>query len=61
VESDSVRVTARKVVLAAGSRARVPPIPGLSETPYLTNETVFELTERPRRLSCWAAGRSAWS
>jgi pyruvate/2-oxoglutarate dehydrogenase complex dihydrolipoamide dehydrogenase (E3) component len=56
VESDSVRVTARKVVLAAGSRARIPPIPGLSDTPYLTNETVFELTERPRRLIVLGGG-----
>ncbi len=56
VESDSVRVTARKIVLAAGSTATIPPIPGLSATPYLTNETVFDLTERPERLIVLGGG-----
>ncbi|MEX2385351.1 MAG: FAD-dependent oxidoreductase, partial [Thermoanaerobaculia bacterium] len=39
-----------KAVVATGSRAARPPIPGLAEAGYLTNETVFNLTERPRRL-----------
>ena len=39
-----------RAAIATGSRPAVPPIPGLSDTPYLTNETVFELTERPDRL-----------
>jgi pyruvate/2-oxoglutarate dehydrogenase complex dihydrolipoamide dehydrogenase (E3) component len=39
-----------RAAVATGSRPAVPPIPGLSDTPYLTNETVFELTERPDRL-----------
>jgi pyruvate/2-oxoglutarate dehydrogenase complex dihydrolipoamide dehydrogenase (E3) component len=48
-EADAT-VRARRFVLATGSTAAVPPIPGLSETPYLTNETVFDLTERPEHL-----------
>jgi len=56
VESDSVSVAARKVVIAAGSRARVPPIPGLDGVRYLTNETVFGLAERPRRLLILGGG-----
>ncbi|MBL1981257.1 dihydrolipoamide dehydrogenase, partial [Klebsiella pneumoniae] len=28
----------------------IPPIPGIDAVPYLTNETVFELTRRPERL-----------
>ncbi len=50
VVADGQRVQARRFVVATGSTALVPPIPGLDEVPYLTNETVFELTERPRRL-----------
>jgi pyruvate/2-oxoglutarate dehydrogenase complex dihydrolipoamide dehydrogenase (E3) component len=50
LESDSVRVTARKIVVAAGSRPKVPPIPGLEEAGYLTNETVFDLKALPKTL-----------
>ncbi len=39
-----------KAVIATGSRAAVPPIPGLRETSFLTNENIFNLTELPRRL-----------
>lgn len=50
VESDSARVTARKIVIAAGSRPKVPPIPGLEETSYFTNETIFDLKALPKTL-----------
>ena len=43
-------VQARRFVVATGSSAMVPPVPGLEEVPYLTNETVFELTETPEHL-----------
>jgi pyruvate/2-oxoglutarate dehydrogenase complex dihydrolipoamide dehydrogenase (E3) component len=39
------RLTARTYVIATGSRPAVPPIPGLADVPYLTNETVFDLRE----------------
>jgi pyruvate/2-oxoglutarate dehydrogenase complex dihydrolipoamide dehydrogenase (E3) component len=39
------RLTARTFVIATGSRPTVPSIPGLSGTPYLTNETLFDLRE----------------
>ncbi len=42
--------TARRIVIATGSRAAVPPIPGLADVPYLTNETIFENTVLPRHL-----------
>jgi pyruvate/2-oxoglutarate dehydrogenase complex dihydrolipoamide dehydrogenase (E3) component len=51
-----VRVQARKIVIATGSRAAVPPVPGLQDTPYLTNETIFALTDRPRRLIVLGGG-----
>lgn len=56
VVSDSVRVRARKIVIATGSRAAVPKIPGLSETPFLTNETLFELDVLPSRLVILGGG-----
>jgi pyruvate/2-oxoglutarate dehydrogenase complex dihydrolipoamide dehydrogenase (E3) component/uncharacterized membrane protein YdjX (TVP38/TMEM64 family) len=40
----------KRAVIASGARAAVLPIPGLAEAGYLTNETVFNLTERPKRL-----------
>lgn len=56
VVGGDVRVKARKIVVATGSRAAIPPIPGLEAVPYLTNETVFELSERPRRLIVLGGG-----
>ena len=46
----------QKAILAMGARAAIPPIPGLAEVGYLTNETVFSLTELPRRLAILGAG-----
>lgn len=43
-------VRARRFVVAAGSSPAVPPIPGLAQVPYLTNETIFDLAERPAHL-----------
>ena len=40
----------RKALIATGARASVPPIPGLREAGFHTNETIFSLTELPRRL-----------
>ena len=45
-----------KAVIATGARASAPSIPGLKDVPYLTNETVFSLTELPRRLAIVGAG-----
>ncbi|HYE43883.1 MAG TPA: FAD-dependent oxidoreductase, partial [Caulobacteraceae bacterium] len=56
VESDSVRVHAGKVVIATGSRPRIPPIPGLDAVSFLTNETIFALTALPPRLLVLGAG-----
>ncbi|WDR06303.1 FAD-dependent oxidoreductase [Devosia rhodophyticola] len=43
-------VKARRFVVATGSRAVVPPVPGLRELEPMTNETVFDLTELPEHL-----------
>ncbi len=46
----------RKAVIATGSRARLPDIPGLAEAGFLTNETVFSLTALPPRLAVIGGG-----
>jgi pyruvate/2-oxoglutarate dehydrogenase complex dihydrolipoamide dehydrogenase (E3) component len=46
----------KKAVIATGTRPVHPPIPGLAEAGFLTNETVFSLTERPRRLAVIGGG-----
>lgn len=50
VEVAGATLRFRRAVVATGARAAVPPIPGLAEAGYLTNETVFSLTERPEAL-----------
>ncbi len=50
VEAGGTRIRARRFVVATGSRPLVPPIPGLDGVEFLTNETVFDLTERPDHL-----------
>ncbi len=41
IEANGEKFEARRFVIATGSRARVPPISGLADVPYLTNETLF--------------------
>lgn len=58
---DSVEVGGKtlrfsKAVIATGARPSDPGIPGLNEAGYLTNETVFSLTERPSRLAVFGGG-----
>lgn len=48
VNGDTVR--AKRFVLATGGKAAVPPIPGLAETNFYTNETIFTLREKPEHL-----------
>lgn len=56
VEAGGQRIAARRFVIATGSRAATPPIPGLDATPFLTNETVFGLTELPAHLAVIGGG-----
>src|SRR5258708_8201062 len=46
----------KRAVIATGARATDPPIPGLAEAGYLTNETVFNLTQCPPRLAVIGGG-----
>ena len=56
VEMNGRRLKFEKALIASGSRPAAPEIPGLAADDYLTNETVFELTELPRRLVCLGGG-----
>ena len=50
VQAGNYHIKARRFVIATGSSAMIPPIPGLNETPFLTNENIFNLTEQPEHL-----------
>jgi pyruvate/2-oxoglutarate dehydrogenase complex dihydrolipoamide dehydrogenase (E3) component len=50
VQAGDTTITARRFVVATGSHPFVPPIPGVADTPYLTNETIFALRTRPSHL-----------
>ena len=56
VEVDGRRLRFHRAVVATGARALVPPIEGIREAGYLTNETVFSLTERPEHLAVIGGG-----
>lgn len=56
VQAGSFEVRARRFVVATGSSAAVPPIPGLDQVPYLTNETVFDLDAIPEHLIVLGGG-----
>ena len=50
VEAGDTRIRARRFVVATGSQPVVPPLPGLDEVDYLTNETVFALGAAPAHM-----------
>lgn len=50
VEADGTRIRARRFVIATGSSPTAPPIPGLDQVPYLTNETLFDNRVLPEHL-----------
>jgi len=56
VEVDGRTLRFSKAVIATGSRPAVPAIPGLAEAGYQTNETVFSLADRPRRMAMIGGG-----
>ncbi len=50
LEAGAWRIRSKRIVLATGSRATVPPIPGLADAPYFTNETIFDNRVLPAHL-----------
>jgi pyruvate/2-oxoglutarate dehydrogenase complex dihydrolipoamide dehydrogenase (E3) component len=56
LDVDGRRITAKRVVVATGSRPAIPNMAGLDVVPYLTNESVFELADQPSHLIILGAG-----
>lgn len=56
VETLSFKIKAKHFIIATGSTPFLPPIEGLAETPYLTNESIFNLTELPPHLAVIGGG-----
>ena len=56
LEVDGKTLRFKKAVIATGTRPVHPSIEGISETGFLTNETIFSLTERPQRLAVIGGG-----
>lgn len=56
IGSDTTRTKARRIIIAAGSHAFIPPIDGLASTPFLTNETLFDIPEFPSHLLILGGG-----
>ncbi len=50
VQAGDTVIKARRFVIATGSSPLIPPIPGLNKVPHETNETIFDLRERPKHL-----------
>lgn len=49
-------ITTKSIIIAAGARPFVPPIPGLAEVGYLTSDNIWELQEQPKRLVVLGGG-----
>ena len=60
VQAGNTIIKARRFVIATGSSPFVPPIPGLENVDYFTNETIFDLRERPEHLLVIGGGPIGW-
>jgi pyruvate/2-oxoglutarate dehydrogenase complex dihydrolipoamide dehydrogenase (E3) component len=49
-------IAARRIVIATGSEPAIPPIPGIDQVPYFTNETIFDNQVLPEHLLIVGAG-----
>ncbi len=56
VEVNGKRLKFTKAVIATGARAAVPDVPGLQHVGFITNNTVFNMTQLPARLAVIGAG-----
>ncbi|MEO7974567.1 MAG: mercuric reductase, partial [Thermoanaerobaculia bacterium] len=56
VEVDGRVLRFARAVIATGGRAAIPTVPGLAEAGFRTNESIFNLTELPRRLAVVGGG-----
>jgi pyruvate/2-oxoglutarate dehydrogenase complex dihydrolipoamide dehydrogenase (E3) component len=55
---DAATICARRFIIATGSAPALPSIPDLDATPYLTTDTIFDLTDLPQHLIVIGAGQT---
>ena len=55
-DEENRRVSSRYIIIATGSKTKLPPIEGVHKISYHTNETIFELKEQPESLAIIGAG-----
>ena len=55
-DEENRRVSSRYIIIATGSKAKLPPIEGVHKISYHTSETIFELKEEPESLAIIGAG-----
>jgi pyruvate/2-oxoglutarate dehydrogenase complex dihydrolipoamide dehydrogenase (E3) component/uncharacterized membrane protein YdjX (TVP38/TMEM64 family) len=55
-DGSSARLTTKAIVIAAGARPLVPPIPGIEATGYVTSDTIWDLRALPRRVLVLGGG-----
>ncbi len=55
-KTDSQIITTRSIVIAAGARPFVPPIPGLNDVTYMTSDTIWAMRVKPKRLLVLGGG-----
>lgn len=56
LEVDGRRLTGKRFVICTGSRPRIPELPGIHETPWITSNTLWKLRQLPRHLVVVGAG-----
>jgi len=56
LEADGKIIQAKRFVISTGSRAFIPPIEGLNDVGYYTNETIFDITETPKHMIVLGGG-----
>ncbi|MDF1566598.1 MAG: FAD-dependent oxidoreductase [Spirochaetaceae bacterium] len=56
IEVNGESYRAKRFIVAVGSRALVPPVPGLADTPHITNETLFDLKALPKSVLVMGGG-----
>lgn len=56
IEVNGVQLSSHKIVIATGARPFIPPIPGLSETPYQTSDSIMRIDSLPKSLTIIGGG-----
>jgi len=56
IQVDSKRISSARIVIATGGRPFIPPIPGLDSVEFLTNETIFSISDKPKSLGIVGGG-----